>query len=211
MNNPYTFCFLPLVTARFDGIFMERLSVYSNEKKDNKDVISTCFDFLFTVEDVKTLPIDDLEIYFKEHKQELSKRLSFEEFENYSELTDEEVKECIIDSCLKNPNVLKTFLKIEEMFYGLREAEQAIINKEYDVEVIHKYEVEIEAAGEIFVLELEGEVKETAVDYFAYYVDELSNLIPFSSFLEKDVEEAFLKDVLKQTRIRRLVAPSAEE
>jgi len=195
------------VTARFDGIFMERFLVYSNEKKDNKGVISTGFDLSFTVEDVRTLPTENLETYFKENKHELIKRLSFDEFENLSDLTDQEVKGCIIESCFENPEVLKTFVKIEDMFYGICEAEQAIINKEYDVEVIHKHEIEVEAAGEIFVLELEGEGAGTVVDYFAYYVDELSYLIPFSSFLEKDVEEAFLKDVLKQTRIRRLVAP----
>lgn len=211
MKNLYTFCFLPLVTARFDGIFMERLSVYSNEKKDNKDVISSRFDLLFTVEDVRSLPTENLDTYFEENKHELTKRLSFDEFENHSELTDEEVKECIIDSCFENPKVFKTFMKIEDMFDGLRKAEQAIINNLYDVEVIHKHEIEVKAAGEIFVLELEGEGKEAAVDYFTYYVDELSDIIPFSRFLSKDVEETFFKDVLKKTLIRRLLAPSKED
>lgn len=210
MKNPYTFHFNPLVTVRFDGLFMERVMVISKEMEHNKFAISTSLDLSFTVEDVHSLATENIYIYFKKNKQELKKRISFYNWENYSDTTDEEVKESIIHAIFLSDKMKQNFWKIGNMFYKLREAEKSIVNNSYDVEVIHKHELEIEAAGEIFVLELEGEGKETTVRYFAYYVDERSDLIPISNFLAKDVEEIFFKNVLKKTRIRRLVAPFKE-
>jgi len=200
LKHSYTFSFDPLVTVRFDGLFMERVMVISKEMEHNKFAISTSLDLSFTVEDIHSLATENLYIYFKKNKQELKKRISFYDWENYSKLTNEEAEECIIDSIFQSDKMKQIFWKIANMFYELREAEKAIVNNSYDVEVIHKHELEIEAAGEIFVLELEGEGKETTVRFFAYYVDERSDLIPISNFLAKEVEEIFFKNVLKKNK-----------
>jgi len=80
-------------------------------------------------------------------------------------------------------------LPIDDLFYGLRVLEQAIMNKSYDIDVIHKYEI----------------------DYFAYYYDICFEPIPVFRFLPKEVEEEFFNDVLKKTLIRRLLAPIEED
>ena len=212
MNIPYTFQFTHLTTKRSGDLFVERFMVNSKERKNDEWVLYTCFDVLFTVEDVLTLPTNNLLWYLTSHVGELEKRLSFYDWKNHSELTDEEAKECIIMSIFESKYMEEAFWQSEKMFYSLRISEQAIVDKSYEIEVIHKHKIEIGIdKAEQVVLELEGEGKNARVIYFAYYYHAFRDPIPISNFFSKEVEETFFKDVLKKTIIHRAMAPSAED
>ena len=212
MKHLYTFQFTHLTTKRSGDLFVERFMVNSNERKNDTWVLYTCFDISFTVDDVRTLPTDNLLSYFILYVGKFKKRLSFYDWKNHSELTDEEAKQCIIDSIFVSRYMNEAFWQSEDMFYGLRVSEQAIIDKSYEIEVIHKQKIEIGMdEAEQFILELEGEGKNATVSYFAYYYHAFRDPIPISNFLAKNVEETFFKDVLKKTIIHRAMAPFKED
>jgi len=209
LNSSYTFRFIDFNPKWSDGFLVKSFMVNSNERKNDVQVISARLDLMFKMEDVRKLPTNDLLEYFRLNMGSFKEHISFDHVKNHSELTEEEVKQCIIDSFLEYQYIEEVFWRLEDILESLCISERAIRDGSYEIEVIEKHKISIEInEDEQFVLELKGEGEDAKVDCFSYYYLPFSDPISVVGFLEKNVEEAFFKDVLKKTRIRRLVAPS---
>ena len=211
MNNSYTFRFIDF-NPKWSGDFLVKsFMVNSNERKNDVQVISARLDLMFKMEDMRKLPTHDLLEYFKLNMGIFKKHISFDDVKNHSELTEGEVKQCIINSFFEYQYIEEVFWRVEDILESLCISEQAIRDGSYEIEVIQQHKISIEInEDEQFVLELKGEGKNAKVDCFSYYYLPFSDPISVVGFLEKNVEETFFKDVLQKTRIRRLVAPLEE-